>query len=119
MGVCRFYIHLRPGLRGEIQHLLLYIGIIDMAVNIQGDAGRGVAHEVLHAFDIQPAADQAGAEGVAQDVRGEGGDGDTGVVLLEPAAAEPEPPAELVDEMAAKLSEQERLLDGMEAYRRE
>ena len=50
---------------------------------------------------------------------GEGGDGDTGVVLLEPSAAEPEPPAELVDEMAAKLSEQERLLDGMEAYRRE
>lgn len=46
-------------------------------------------------------------------------DADTGVVLLEPAAAEPEPPAELVDEMAAKLSEQERLLDGMEAYRRE
>ena len=50
---------------------------------------------------------------------GEGGDGETGVVLLEPAAAEPGPPAELVDEMAAKLSEQERLLDGMEAYRRE
>ena len=84
MGVCRFYIHLRPGLRGEIQHLLLYIGIIDMAVNIQGDAGRGVAHEVLHAFDIQPAADQAGAEGVAQDVRGEGGNGDTAALGVAP-----------------------------------
>ena len=55
-----------------------------MAVNIQGDAGRGVAHEVLHAFDIQPAADQAGAEGMAQDVRGEGGDGDTAALGVAP-----------------------------------
>ena len=55
-----------------------------MAVNIQGDAGRGVAHEVLHAFDIQPAADQPGAEGVAQDVRGEGDDGDAAALGVAP-----------------------------------
>ena len=59
------------GSGGEVQQLFPDVGVFYMAVNIQGDTCRGVTHEVLHAFDIQPAVNQAGAVAVAQDVRGE------------------------------------------------
>ena len=48
----------------ESQQLFPHIAVIHMAVDIEGDACGGVTHQVLHAFDIQPAAHQCRAEGM-------------------------------------------------------
>ena len=55
---------------------------MNMAVYIEGDAGRSVPHEVLHTFDIQPAANQPGTEGVAQNVRGKQQKGQGAALLI-------------------------------------
>ena len=57
---------------------------MNMAVYIEGDAGRSVPHEVLHTFDIQPAANQPGTKGVAQNVRGERRNGQGAALLIAP-----------------------------------